>query len=302
MPIWDDRPISVAAAGTGFVVAYILNGTGAPAQIRGQRYTATGVKVGLDFQINTTNPGHIYSPRVTRLADGGFLVVWEGGPNAANSGEIYARRYNANGAPVTGQFIVNTTLVRTQTAPSAAALANGGFVVVWSTLTNTGGNIVGQRYNANGVKAGGEIAITTTAGSENTPEVTGLTNGGFVVAWNDDALGVAGRRFTAAGAANGATFVVGSPNYGHWETIALTALDDARFLVAYAKSGDNIYAKVLGPTAAGDGSATEFRVNTSTTAGQRLYPAAVGLSNRNLFVAWWFGTVRLRRLDLPAAP
>jgi alpha-tubulin suppressor-like RCC1 family protein len=291
----------VAATGTGFVVVYnwrqYIDG---PQRIMAQRYSAAGAKVGAEFQVNATNPGHITQHQVAKLADGGFVVVW----GAGNSGEIYARRYDSRGAPVGGEFIVNTTLLKTQTDPAVAALANGGFVIAWSTQAGAGYEIYAQRYAANGRKLGVELKLTTSPGmSENVPVIAGLHNGGFVAAWsrssNADAT-VRGRRYTAAGAPNGAEFVIGGQNAGHWEPITLAVLDDDRFLVAYAKTGANfsanIYAKLLAPTAADDAATGEFRL--SSTGGLR--PSAVALSNRNMFVLW--ETNRMRRLDFPPVP
>jgi hypothetical protein len=294
----------VAAAGTGFVVAYNWRSNiNLPAQISAQRYNANGAKVGAEFRINAINPGHIRQHQVVRLADGGFVVVWSAGPNKLDSGEIYARRYNANGAPLTGEFIVNTTKFKTQDFPAVAALANGGFVVVWnSTIADGSVDLYIQRYAANGAKAGAEQRLTGSLGvDENVPVIAGLHNGGFVIAYTRSAGDpiIRGRRYTAAGTPNGAEFVIGGNNYGHWEPITLTVLDDDRFLVAYGKDGPstNIYAKLLGPTAAGDAATGEFRVN-ATPGGLR--PSAVALSNRNVFVLWETG--RMRHLDLPPAP
>jgi hypothetical protein len=310
----DHAPATAAATGNGgFVVVWAYREHfDAPDRILGQRYSAAGVKKGSEFQINQTNPGHIQDQKVVSLADGGFVVVWNAGPNAGGSGEIYARRYNDTGGAVGGEFIVNTTRAKTQNFPAVAGLANGGFVVAWNSPAAGGHeDIHGQRYAANGKKAGAEFKITNAVGkSENTPVIAGLHNGGFVVAWTHSDSGVTavhGRRFTAAGLPNGAEFVIGEPNYGSWEPITLTVLDDDRFLVAYSKSGDNIYAKLLGPTAALDGTTTEFRVNSTATAPQRVDPSAVALSNRNVFVAWeFYATVRpqlrMRRLDFPAVP
>lgn len=289
----DHAPATAAATGNGgFVVVWAYREHfDAPDRILGQRYSAAGAKKGSEFQINQTNPGHIQDQKVVSLADGGFVVVWNAGPNKSGSGEIYARRYNDTGGAVGGEFIVNTTQSKTQSFPAVAGLGNGGFVVAWN-LPAAGGHvdIYGQRFAANGRKAGAEFTITSAVGkSENAPVIAGLHGGGFVVAWTGSAThAVHGRRFNGNGVALGAEFLVGEPNYGGWEPLALTVLDDDRFLVAYSKSGDNIYAKLLGPTAAADATTTEFRVNSTATAPQRVDPSAVALSNRNVFVAWKF--------------
>jgi hypothetical protein len=39
--------------------------------------------------------------------------------------------FQANGTPVTGEFLVNTSTPGSQDQPSITALANGDFVVAW---------------------------------------------------------------------------------------------------------------------------------------------------------------------------
>jgi hypothetical protein len=301
---------SIGAAGDGFVIVFAFTtAVGGPAEIWGMRIKASGALIGEPFKINTTVQGHVREQDVAGLKDGGFVVVWSGGPK--NSSEIYAQRYNSTGRKVGGEFIINTTRTRTQAFPVVAALANGGFVVAWSSDAPDGNSdIYGQRYAANGAKAGTEIKITNIAGkSENAPSIAALHGGGFVVAWTGDPQAtVYARRFTAAGLPNGAAFMVGQSNYGWWEPLGLTVLDDDRFLVAWGKGQvGNIYARVFGRTAASDGG--EFRVNTPTAAfTQNLRPAAVALSERNVFLMWEKhpsgrpSQVLLRRLDLPAVP
>lgn len=313
MLVPDDVFPKVVGAGSGFVVVYnwrqFIDG---PQQIMAQRYSGAGVKVGSEFRVNATSPGHILKHEVAQLADGGFVVTWSAGPNKSASGEIYARRYDSKGAPVTGEFIVNTTLLKTQSDPVVAALANGGFVVVWSSA-GVGGyeDIYGQRYAAKGAKLGAELKITNSLGkSETAPAVAGLHNGGFVVAWTGDTAGVDARGFNAAGVPAGAAFQVGQRNYGHWEPLSLTVLDDDRFLVAWGDGafGEKLSARLYG-SPADSAASPEFQVN-AVTAGfnNHLRPSTVALANSKLFMAWEKtpggkpSQVRMRRLDFPPVP
>jgi hypothetical protein len=304
----DAAPPSAVATPTGFVVVWSYKeDVDAPEQIRAQRYSLSGAKVGVEFKINQTNPGHVIDQKVATLVDGGFVVVWSAGPNASNSREIYARRYNSQGNAVGGEFVVNTTTVKTQSLPAVTGLARGGFVVAWNTPAAGGHvDIYGQRYTGSGKKAGEEFKITSAVGkSENAPVIAGLNAGGFVVAWTDSLThDVHGHRFNAAGVPVRTEFFVGGTNYGGWEPLALTVLDDDRFLVGYSKSGDDIYARLFGPTAASD--SDEFRVNTTATAlSQRVHPSAVALAGRNLYFMWDAvpggkpSQIRLRRLVVP---
>jgi hypothetical protein len=303
-------PALAAATGDGFVVVWSYkNHFDSPARILGQRYSASGAKVGSELNINSTNPGFVWQQKVAGLADGGFVVVWNGGPNASDSGEIYAQRYDGKGGKIGTEFIVNTARSKTQNFPAVAGLIDGGFVVAWeSAASDPYSDIRGQRYAANGSKVGAEMTIAGVSGkSETAPSIAGLHNGGFVVAWTGEFADVYGRQFNAAGVATTAAFTVGQRNYGHWEPLALTVLDDDRFVVAWGDGafGDNLAARLYGD--AGAAASAEFNINAARPEfTNHLRPAGVALSNRKLFMVWEMtpsgksSEVRLRRLDFPA--
>ena len=98
---------------------------------------------------------------VAALGIGSFVVVWDA-RDGSRSG-VYGQRYNAVGTAVGGKFRVNSFTTDEQTAPSVAALARGGFVVVWASRGQDGSRygIYGQRYSAQGTPVGGEFQINT---------------------------------------------------------------------------------------------------------------------------------------------
>ena len=50
-----------------------------------------------------------------------------------------------------------------------------------------------QVFLADGTRVGAEILVNTaTASDQDSPQITALSNGGFVVTWEDDSLGVGG--------------------------------------------------------------------------------------------------------------
>src|SRR5262245_34224138 len=75
-----------------------------------------------------------------------------------------------------------------------APLADGGYVVVWTDLSRTynpaGQAVVGQRYDASGNKAGGEVDISGfDEGDQFSPAIAALPNGNVAVAFVDTSLG-----------------------------------------------------------------------------------------------------------------
>ena len=64
----------------GFVVTWESWGQDGPngnVGVYGQRYRATGKRVGTEFRVNTTTKGQQIYPSVAGLAGGGFVVVWQ---------------------------------------------------------------------------------------------------------------------------------------------------------------------------------------------------------------------------------
>src|ERR1044072_3179862 len=92
--------------------------------------------------------------------------------------------YHRQGA----EFAVNSFTAANQTAPAIAGFAGGGFVVVWGSLdTAQDGSdsaIKAQRFDADGNKVGAEFRVNSAAlGSQFTPAVATLANGGFIATW-----------------------------------------------------------------------------------------------------------------------
>jgi hypothetical protein len=84
---------SVASDADGnFVVAWENGyyGTG----IFGQHFAASGVPIGLEFQVNTYTTGSRQRPHVSATPDGNFVIAWNGAYNQDGSGSgVFARRF-----------------------------------------------------------------------------------------------------------------------------------------------------------------------------------------------------------------
>ncbi|WP_036504403.1 hypothetical protein, partial [Nitrosococcus oceani] len=99
------------------------------------------------------------------------------------------QRYDGNGVALGTEFLINTQTSSDQSRPSITALTNGGFVVVWQSQQQDGGEngIYGQRYDANGNALDGEFLINTdTSSDQSLPSVTALSGGGFVAIWQSN--------------------------------------------------------------------------------------------------------------------
>ncbi|HEY0130095.1 MAG TPA: calcium-binding protein, partial [Allosphingosinicella sp.] len=157
-----------------------------------------------------------HTPAVTVLADGRVAVAWADLRDEAAGSDIRVRILNSDATIGGPEILVNATRDDIQERPQIAALGGGGFVVTWGDLSEnaaTGGSgIKAQVFGADGAKVGGEIVVPqTVAGTQSGAFVTGLSDGGFAVAWTGaDSFGraVKGALFDSSGARNGDEFLV----------------------------------------------------------------------------------------------
>lgn len=180
-------------------------------------------------------------------------------------------------SPVGVEFQVNTTTASDQypnttgQGRSVAIDADGDFVVVWTSdgQDGSGTGIFAQRYSADGVAQGSEFQVNTnTVINQVYPTVAMDADGDFVVTWssadpNTFLWSVYGRRYNAAGVAQGGEFQVNTStlvdNLG--STVAMDA--EGNFVVTWCVYGQdgNIYGRRY--DSAGVAQGADFQVNTT---------------------------------------
>ena len=219
---------SVSAASNGnYVVVWIANGN-----VVGERYTFNGTPINGQFTINTTASATWSDPRVSMNPSGAFVVVWSGGGPGTdainNSSDVYARRFNASGQALGGQFLVNQYLPSVQNQASVALAPDGTFVITWTSygevnsstaatfpgVTNTNAAIYAREYSPAGTPvdnstfqpAGNEFQVSNPSTLRRSqPDVAIDANDDFVIVWAGDfqdssTWGVYGNYFYANGA------------------------------------------------------------------------------------------------------
>jgi len=145
---------------------------------------------------------------------------------------------------VSSEERVNAYTQSRQSAPQTVALPDGGYLIIWSGAgqADQGYGIYLQRFNAAGERVGAETLVnSTTIYSQQNPEVTVLSSGGYVVAWDSivpggqpgdpAAIGVFVQAFDAAGARSGGETQVSGA--GHSQRVA--ALPDGGFAVTWTQ-------------------------------------------------------------------
>ena len=245
----------------GYVVTWhSYNQDGSGYGVYAQRYDETGGTVGGEVRINTTTASHQNTADITALAGGGYVVTWQSETDGSGAG-VFSQLFGSNGAPVGDETPVNTYTTGSQLTPVVAALADGGYVIVWASSgqDGSGNGVYSQGFDATGQKSGDEAHVNTyTTLDQYQPDVVGLSDGGYVVVWanwsNFGDINIYAQRYDATGAAIGSENIVTTTTYDQ-SGPSVSALTDGGYVVtwqSYDQDGDGsgIYYKTF--SAAGD--------------------------------------------------
>jgi hypothetical protein len=247
---------AVAMDGSGnYVVAWEnydeINGD---EDIYARRFAADGVATGTDFRVNTTIANDQAAVALAMNTAGDFVISWQSVSQDGDGTGIYAQLYDAAGAVLKSEFVVNSTTLNDQ-GTSAVAMSADGFVVAWQSLAQDGdGNgIYAQRYDAIGTALGGEFPVNTTTVSEQTAPAVAKNADGFIVAWESlgqdgDLKGIFAQRFDVNGATLGGEFQVNTTTAKDQALPAVAINADRASVVAWQsyaqdKSWNGVYAQ-----------------------------------------------------------
>jgi len=251
-------------AGGGYVVVFTSDvGDGSSDGVLLQRFATDGTPLGTETVVNTTTSGNQGQPDVAVLADGRIAVTW------SSSGDVFARILDADGTESVAEFLVNTTTASTQDNPSIGATADGGFVIAWEDsagLDGSGQGIVAQRFDATATAQGGEFVVNEIGNStQGEPDVVGLDDGRFVIAWTDFGSGFDGsgaaavaQVFAASGERLDGQLVLNGEASSNQSQPALAALPGGNFVAAWTSvtsgsagdgSGNGVFQQIFGTPA-----------------------------------------------------
>jgi len=290
------RPAAVSAANGSFVVVWSSDSQdGSGWGIFGQRFDASGLPQGAEFQVNSYTTYSQWAPAVASDANGNFVVVWHSHFQDGSYLGVFGQRFDASGLPQGSEFQINSYTTRDQAFPSVASDTNGNFVVSWESDGQDGSShgVFGQRFGAAGLPQGIQFQVNSyTTGTQRQPAVASDANGNFVVAWRSDgqdgsSYGVFGQRFGAAGLPQGIEFQVNSYTTGTQRWLAAASDANGNFVVVWHSLQDGSGWGVFGQRFNGSGlpQGSEFQVNSFTTSHQYL-PAVASAANGNFVVAW----------------
>ena len=292
-----------ALSGGRFLTTWTTNDTtqdGSWTAIKGRIFNSDGSAAGGEFLVNSATAEEQREAVAVKLADGRFVVAWtttdplQDGSNWSVKAQIFA----ADGTKLGGEFLVNTISTYEQQNPTMTALADGSFVIGWSSAFNvpggTFGDVKAQVFTPAGVKLGSEFAVNTiTTDQQAFADFATLANGNFVATWRTGAssnFDVKAQIFSPAGVKVGGEFAIATATAGGQFGQEVIGFGDGRFLVVWSTadatqdgSGYAIKGQVFSATGAKLGG--EFLVNT-TVAGSQSEASAAMLADGTVLVSW----------------
>jgi len=307
------RVNSVGASDQEHARVSLLNGGGAAFVWQGGRQgfqriyarflSASRTWVGNEVQVSTFANNMQVNPAVATLTGGNVLVAWGSFNQISSSSlqDVYAQLLTPTGQKVGGEFLVNQFTSFNQRSPAVAALAGGGFVVVWVSeqqrATDAAGppsvDIYGRLYTANGDSPGGEFLINAGAKICASPSVASSSDGGFMVVWSEkdvlirtNSWDIFARPFSSTGS-GGTTRRVNSFAFGDQYSPRITATGTDYLLVWTSLGQDGSREGVYGQFLRGDGSlwGAELRVNTPVINGQ-IHPCVASDGGARFLAVW----------------
>ncbi|WP_310475458.1 hypothetical protein [Sandarakinorhabdus sp.] len=305
------NPRILGLTGGGFVITWVddVERQGiARTDIKAQLFSSTGVKFGSEFQVNTQSLSGQSWPEIAELPNGGFLITWQDdsrtlGDNSLQS--IKAQLFFADGSKHGNEFLVNTETGGDQRFPGVTVLANGSFVIAWQDENETGddnsrASIEAQLFDANGAKQGNQFLINTqTSDSQERPSIAALSDGGFVVTWQDrsgtfgdsDNYSVKAQLFDSLAAKRGSEFLVNTQTASAQYNPQVSKLISGGFVITWGDfsetlgDSDSISVKAQIFDAKGAKVDTEFLVNTLTV-GWQFSPSIATLADGKFVISW----------------
>lgn len=289
----QDASLAVLPDG-GFVVAWeSFNQDGSGDGIYFQRFDSFGSPQGAETRASVTSALNQRNVSTATLADGRFAISWESNGQDGSEYGVVGRLFSVDGVAQTGEFLINTSSVGDQSNVSLAALADGGFVAVYQSALNDGdgSGIYFQLFDSAGNKQGGETQanIGTVAGEQRNPDVTVLSSGDIIIAWDDiDTAKINAQRFDASGLVKGSEFRVNATTSSAQSNPRIAALASGGFVVVWESNGqdgdaEGVYMQRYTATAEAEGG--EALVNSTTVLAQRS-PDVATLPDGGYVVVW----------------
>lgn len=186
----DSQPSVGALADGGFVASWTRIGAGGSLNIMSKVHEANGSFRTGAIAVEAGAGVLAVGSSVAGLAGGGYAVAWQQTTTLDPNSEVRFRRFDSNGNPLDGSSVLIDTVGSINRDIQVAGLADGGFAVAYADngWSVSGTEITFRIYNADGSARTTFIrANTGTAGDQEKPTITLLSNGFIAVGWTSSA-------------------------------------------------------------------------------------------------------------------
>jgi len=155
-----------------------------------QRFDPFGQKAGPEFIVNEVTVGSQWEPMVGLDPEENIVFLWvDSIPGNGSNAGVFGRIFDPQGNPLTGQFLVNDSILQAQVNPSLSVQPDGSFTVAWqdrAPIDGSFGRIVARRFDRFGNPLFPGVQVNATwQGDQSHPSVAARPDGSFVVAWTD---------------------------------------------------------------------------------------------------------------------
>ena len=282
----------------GYVIAWTSVGQdGSGNGVFAQIYDSNDAKVGAEFQVNThTNNGQL-DPAISAFSDNKFIVVWTSNGQDGSMSGVYGQIFNSDGTKSGSEFLIPTNLGNAQYNQNVKVLSDGNALVTWESYhlhSSSGGGheIFGQLISSSGSKIGSEFQINTvTAGGQNESQISELSNGNVIVAYESGApvgeRNIRGQIIDASGTKVGSELTFSTSSTDQVE-VAVAGLTGGGFVTTWQAAnqdgdGQGVYYRVFDNN--GTALTGELLANT-TISGDQTFPKVATLADGGFLLAW----------------
>lgn len=293
-----DHPAVAIAADNTFVVVWPSE-QGGDLDILGQRFITAGVPLGSEFQVNVNTAAQQFNVDVAIDNEGDFVVVWDTFDGDTFQSSISMRQFNAAGAPIGGETILDSGLTSDDivSSPTIAMDGVGNFAVTWANAAEPA-TIRARRFRSSGAPQGSEFQVNINDDSNErvNPSIAMSPSGNLAIVWADsdqdgDSSGIFGVRVErppTSVLSAGAPLQVNTFTTNQQFSSAVAVDADGDFVVVWHSLGQDgngygVYARRY--NAGGSPIGSEFLVNTVTVGDQRSPTIAMD-SFGNFIIAW----------------
>jgi hypothetical protein len=239
----------------------------------GAIFGPAGQKISAEFQINQFELYNQRNPAVAALPGGGFVVSWiSEGNRGESSADVFARIYDANGAPTGAEFRVNESN-RVCSSPAVAVTSTGNITFAWCE----------SAQDLNFEAATGDDSLT----------ITPINSGD---GWDIYASG-----FTPTGGRITSAARINQRVEGNQRNPSIASVGRAQMIVWSSFGQDGDWESVIGRGLNGIGApeGDESIVNT-VRIGRQLFPVVRGNGDSRFVVVWSTFTGLTSQVDLKA--